>query len=130
MSKSTFKGIVAACDGVLIPAGLTLAAPAVDGARDAEYGAAVSVQTVETQFGDNQSEWNAAYGRIDSGKLYLLLTGNLQNNFNKLDIFIDSQAGGQSVFDSSGNDDSNRMDGLVFDSGFTADYHMIARRGS
>jgi hypothetical protein len=102
---------------------------AVDGTKDAGYGAALAVQTVQTQFGDNESEWNAGYALIDSGKLYLMLTGNLQNNFNKLDIFIDSKAGGQSVFDSSGNDNSGAMDGLVFDAGFTADYHVIARRG-
>jgi hypothetical protein len=102
---------------------------AVDGTKDAGYGVALAVQTVQTQFGDNESEWNAGYALIDSGKLYLMLTGNLQNNFNKLDIFIDSKAGGQSVFDSSGNDNAGVMDGLVFDAGFTADYHVIARRG-
>ena len=103
---------------------------AVDGTKDAGYGSALAVQTVETQFGDNESEWNAGYALIDSGKLYLMLTGNLQNNFNKLEIFIDSKAGGQSVFDSAGNDFAGNMDGLVFDAGFTADYHLIARRGS
>ena len=102
----------------------------VDGTKDAGYGSALAVQTVETQFGDNASEWNAGYATIDAGRLYLMLTGNLEANFNKLEIFIDSQAGGQSVFDSSGNDNANRMDGLVFDAGFTADYHLIARRGS
>lgn len=102
---------------------------AVDGTKDAGYGGALAVQTVQTQFGDNESEMNAGYALIDSGRLYLMLTGNIQNNFNKLDIFIDSKAGGQSVFDSSGNDNSGAMDGLVFDAGFTADYHVIARRG-
>lgn len=29
--------------------------------------------------------------------------GNLEANFNKLETFIDSKAGGQSAFDSSGN---------------------------
>src|ERR671916_596594 len=59
-----------------------------------------------------------------------MLTGNIENNFNKLEIFIDSKTGGQANFDSSGNDSANVMDGLTFDSGFTADYHLIARRGS
>jgi PEP-CTERM motif len=115
-----------------------LAAPAlaitVDGTRDAGYGSALAVQTVETQFGDANpnlgSEWDAGYGVIEVGKLYLMLTGNLEANFNKLEIFIDSKAGGQSAFDSSGNDNAGRMDGLVFDAGFTADYHIIARRGN
>lgn len=118
----------------LILIGLT-AAPAaaqvvVDGTKDGAYGSALAVQTVQTQFGDNASEWNAGYAKIDAGRLYLMLTGNLESNFNKLEIFIDSKAGGQSVFDSAGNDNANRMDGLKFDVGFTADYHLIARRGS
>lgn len=130
-----------------------MAAPAsaqitVDGTRDAAYGGpalvligtdgitpSTAVQTVNTQFGDNTlagggSELDAGYGRIEGGRLYLMLAGNIENNFNKLEIFIDSAAGGQSVFDSAGNDDANRMDGLVFDAGFTADYHLIVRRGS
>lgn len=101
----------------------------IDGTRDVAYGAALAVQTVETGFGDNFSEWNAAYATISGGKLNLMLTGNLEDNFNKLEIFIDSKAGGQSVFDSAGNDGASVMDGLTFDAGFTADYHVIARRG-
>jgi hypothetical protein len=94
----------------------------------------LAVQTVETQFGDANpnggSELDAGYGVITGTDLYLMLTGNLEANFNKLEIFIDSKAGGQSVFDSSGNDNAGRMDGLVFDAGFTADYHLIVRRGN
>src|SRR5262245_54783489 len=116
-----------------------MAAPAtaqitVDGTRDAVYGGALAVQTVDTGFGDANpnggSELDAGYGLIDSGNLYLMLTGNLEANFNKLEIFIDSKPGGQNVFDSSGNDGAGAMDGLVFDAGFTADYHLIARRGN
>jgi hypothetical protein len=106
------------------------AVPTVDGSRDAEYGSALALQTVETGFGDNASELDGGYGLISGGRLYLMLTGNIESNFNKLEIFIDSKAGGQGVFDSSGNDDAGRMDGLVFDAGFTADYHLIARRGT
>ncbi len=102
----------------------------IDGVKDAGYGAALSVQTVETGFGDNFSEWNAGYGRIESGRLFLMLTGNLEANFNKLEIFIDSKAGGQNVFTSAGNDGTAAMNGLVFDAGFTADYHLILRRGN
>lgn len=83
------------------------ASPTVDGTHDASYGSALAVQTVETGFGDNCSELDAGYALIDSGKLYLMLTGNIEANFNKLNIFIDSKAGGQSTFVSAGNDDSN-----------------------
>jgi hypothetical protein len=118
---------------------LAMAAPAsaqivVDGTRDAGYGSALAVQTVETQFGDANpnggSELDAGYALLSGGQLYLMLTGNIEANFNKLDIFIDSKAGGQSVFDSSGNDNAGNMDGLTFDAGFTADYHVIVRRGN
>ncbi|MEP4077690.1 hypothetical protein [Haloferula sp.] len=101
----------------------------VNGTRDSFYGSPIAVQTVQTQFGDNQSELNAGYATVQDGKLYLLLTGNLQDNFNKLEIFIDSKAGGQSTFDSAPNDGSDSMDGMIFDTGFEADYHLIVRRG-
>lgn len=103
----------------------------LDGKRDALYPDAVAVQTVETGFGDNQSEWNAAYAYVSEGFLHLLLTGNLEENFNKLEIFIDSKPGGQSAFSGvAGNDGSEAMNGMTFDPGFEPDYHLIARRGS
>lgn len=103
--------------------------PLIDGTRDALYGSAVSVQTIETGFGDNSNEWNAAYGKVINGKLYLTFTGNLESNFNKLSIFIDSKSGGSTTFTSIGNDGANAMDGMKFDTGFRPDYHLIARRG-
>ena len=99
-----------------------------DGTRDALYGEPLAVQTIETGFGDNLSEWNAAYARINDGRLALLLTGNMENNFNKLNIFIDSVDGGTNVLTTAGNDGSDVMNGLVFDSEFTPEYHFIARR--
>ena len=107
-----------------------LAAPTVDGTRDGLYGPALAVQTVETGFGDNFSELNAGYGRIDGGRLYLMLTGNIEGNFNKIEVFIDSHAGGQNTYASAGNDGTAAMNGLAFDNGFTANYHVIARRGN
>jgi hypothetical protein len=127
-------GFAASLLAVAIVPRVATAAPSVDGSRDAAYGAALAVQTVETQFGDANpnggSELDAGYGKVEGGKLYLMLTGNIEANFNNLEIFIDSKAGGQSVFDSSGNDGAGAMDGLVFDAGFTADYHLILRRGN
>ena len=101
----------------------------VDGRRDSLYGEALAVQTIETGFGDNQNELDAAYAAIDDGKLHLLLTGNLQNNFNKLEVFIDAAAGGNNVFASAGNDSAGNMDGLTFDTEFAPEYHLILRRG-
>jgi hypothetical protein len=103
--------------------------PLVEGTRDALYGGALAIQTIETSFGDNGNEWNAAYGRIANGKLYLLFTGNLGDNFNKLELFIDSKTGGSTTFTSAGNDGSAAMNGMKFDAAFAPDYHLIARRG-
>lgn len=119
-----------------LSAAAALAAPVIDGTVSGgdAYGPALAVQTTQTQFGDNLSEWNAAYGSIDGGRLNLALTGNVENNFNKLEIFIDSRAGGQSVYSAVGAglgvDGTGRMNGLRFDNGFTADYHIVIRRGN
>jgi hypothetical protein len=121
-----------------------LSAPIVDGTRDAAYGAPIVVQTVQTQFGDamppgnlSGSELDAAYARIEGGRLYLMLSGNHEPNFNKLDIFIDSRAGGENTlsgtpdydFNPGGGWISSNMFGLRFDAGFTADYHLFSRWG-
>jgi len=125
---------------------LVLALPAwaqvtVDGTRDVAYGAALAVQTVDTQFGDaappgntGGSELDAGYAVLDAGRLYLMLTGNLEPNFNRLEIFIDSKPGGENVLSGtpqydSGNS-SQKLIGLTFDTGFTADYHLLAYWGA
>jgi len=108
-----------------------VAQPTVDGtiAGDA-YGAAEAVQAVETEFGDNMSELDAAYCTSANGRFYLALTGNLEDNFNKIEIFIDSRAGGEGVLSGlPGNDGSGVMAGLTFDAGFAPDYHIIVRHG-
>ena len=109
------------------------AAPILDGTRDALYGAPAAVQTVETGFGDNFSELDAAYGRVEGGVLYLMITGNIESNGNRLNMFIDSKAGGQNVLVNDANTPTNdlwgpRHAGFTFDSGFEADYMLILRR--
>jgi hypothetical protein len=119
------------------------AVPVLDGTKDAEYGAALAVQTVDTEFGDANpnggSELDAAYAKINGGYLHLMLTGNLENNFNKLNVFIDSVAGGQNVLQNDGNNGGNnpandgwagKYAGFTFDSGFAADYMLIMRNGN
>jgi len=129
----------------LILASAVLAVPTVDGTRDAEYGPAIAVQAVQTGFGDANppgslggSELDAAYGKISGGRLYLLLTGNHEPNFNKLDIFIDSKPGGENTLSGTPQYDffngtnwiSQNAVGLTFDTGFAADYHLFSRWGS
>jgi hypothetical protein len=130
-------GLVAGASGV------ALAAPTLDGTRDAEYGSPAAVQTVQTQFGDGNpnggSELDAGYGIVQGGNLYLMLTGNLENNFNKLNIFIDSRAGGQSVLQNDTNNGgtnptndgwAGKYAGFTFDNPFAADYMIITRNGN
>ena len=116
---------------IAVLAGPALAQPAVDGTIAGDsYGAAVSVQAVQTQFGDNLSELDAAYCTMVNNRLYLALTGNLEGNFNKIEIFIDSKAGGENVLSGTpGNDGAGAMAGFAFDAGFEADYHIIVRHG-
>jgi hypothetical protein len=136
---------------LLIAAG-TSSADTLDGSRAGDsYGSALSVQTVQTQFGDNLSELNAGYATASttSNMLRLILTGNIETNFNKLNIFIDSQAGGQNqilpdtnnggVNPGTNNDGifenysgvgaggSANGPGFIFDTGFEADYVLINR---
>lgn len=101
-----------------------------NGFREDLYGSALKVQTVRTEFGDNLSELDAAYAGVQDGKLFVMLTGNIQDNFNKIHILIDSSdAVTSNVLNAAGNDFSDVMDGMTLDTGFTPDFHVIARRG-
>ncbi|CUU03303.1 MAG: PEP-CTERM sorting domain-containing protein [Fimbriimonadales bacterium] len=139
--KQTVKWSMLACAAAWITA--SASAQTIDGTRDAIYGSPIVVQDTPTGFGDsnlgqvdyaNGSELDAAYVYVDmTGQtLYLFLAGNLESNFNKLEIFFDTVAGGQNRLrgDNSNVDFNglNRMgddgtgNGLTFDSGFEADY--------
>ncbi len=109
----------------------------VDGNLDVTYGPAVAVQTTQTQFGDaninlidfaNGSELDALHARVESGVLYLLITGNLESNFNKLELFFDVAPGGQNVLRGDNPDVDfnglNRLSGLKFDTAFSPDYYI------
>ncbi|MBC7834140.1 MAG: hypothetical protein H7Y88_03450 [Phycisphaerales bacterium] len=141
--RSTTAVLIAVC-------GLAAAANAqvVDGTAEGLYGAPLAVQNVQTQFGDanigqlgfaNGSELDAAYGFISAGNLHLVLAGNLESNFNKIEIFFDSVAGGQNQLrgdnpdvdfnglNRMGNDGSGN--GLRFDTGFEADRYLTITNG-
>ena len=83
------------------------AVPTIDGSASPGdgYGAALSIQNTQTQFGDNSSpdliatasggsEINQVFGVVANGRLYVTITGNLETNFNKLEVYVDSKAGG------------------------------------
>jgi hypothetical protein len=119
-----------------------LAAPAtavtLDGSIAGDGYSLESVQTVQTEFGDNENELNAAWAQIQGDVLYLTLTGNLESIGNRLNIFIDSVAGGENVLTNhtglGGNNPANdnwagKHVGFTFDTGFAADYLLILRNG-
>ena len=107
--------------------GRAWAVPVMDGTKDGEYGAALSIQNTNTEFGDGTngdainggggSEIDGIYARVASGRLYLMVTGNLQTNFDKLEVFIDSETGGINTLNSATyTDDINSTD-------LTAEWH-------
>jgi hypothetical protein len=128
----------------------------VDGDAEGAYGTPLAVQGITTGFGDHVgapppagdcygSELDAAYGQIvgdlASGYLQVVLAGNLQSNFNKLDVFIDARpgAGQNSLLGNNPDLDFNGLNsgmgatateaGLTFDQGFDADAVMFFTLG-
>ncbi len=120
----------------------------IDGRRDAIYCAPLSIQNTQTNFGNatlgavdaaNGSELDNLSATIVGGTLYLHVAGNLESNFNKLEIFFDTVAGGQNRLRGDNPNVSfnglNRMgddgsgNGLTFDAGFEADYWMSITGG-
>jgi hypothetical protein len=110
----------------------------IDGNVDGTYCEAMAVQDTQTGFGDsdrglvdfaNGSEFDGAYAIIRDGVLYLCLAGNVESNFNKVDVWIDSRDGGQNKLrgdnafggvNRQGDDGSGN--GLEFDDGFAPDF--------
>jgi hypothetical protein len=128
----------------MLACAIPAAAITVDGTLDADYGPPLVVQTVQTQFGDamppgsaSGSELDAVYALVEGGRLFLMFTGNLEPNFNKLNIFIDAQTGGENTLSPTPDYEffngtvwlSTNLNGLTFDAGFTADFHLVARWG-
>jgi predicted outer membrane repeat protein len=132
-------GLLALLVPALLPAQFT-----VDGQLGSDpYGTPLAVQENTTQFGDNLdpdilaadgSELDAIYARISGDRLYLLVTGNLETNFNKLNLFFDSRPGGQHSL-LPGNPDIDlgslkKLEGLTFDAGFEADFFLTVGGGN
>ena len=122
----------------------------IDKAELKIYGAEVFVQDTNTQFGDatdglqdfcNGSEIDAAHLALENGYLYIFLAGNLQSNFNKLDIFVDAREGGQPRLlgnnpdiDFNGlnrmGEDNDSGNGIRFDKGFAPDMFITLTGGN
>jgi len=151
------KRLLIVATTVLMWAAAASAQPVLDGRASVSdgYGAALSVQNTNTQFGDGTagdavnggfgSEIDQVFGRVANGRLYVTIAGNLEANFNKMEVFIDSVAGGVNTIDETalpvgvdafccgglGTTDGalQRMDGLTFDTGFDADYLVSITNG-
>jgi hypothetical protein len=131
---------------------------AVDGTRagdDSFYGPALSVQNTNTGFGNatngdsryanSGSEIDQVFGAVEGDRLYVLVTGNLESNFNKLEVFIDSAPGGVNQLNGAnlptgvdpfccGSNPNvaalQKMNGLRFDAGFEADHYLTFSNGN
>ena len=104
----------------------------VDGTRDAAYGTPLAVQTCGTGFGAGAggSSLANAYAINDGTHLYLFIGGNVEGNYNKFLIFIDSRNGGQNTLNfTSGPDGTSNLSNLKFDNSFDADYFIVFRWG-
>ncbi|MGH7131154.1 MAG: hypothetical protein ACREJO_04325 [Phycisphaerales bacterium] len=132
---------------LLALAGSAFADPVVDGTRDASYTSAAT-QNNQTGFGasnlgdplyaNGSALANAAY-RIEGGNLYLFVGGNLESNFNKLEIFFDTGVAGQNRLRGDNADvdfnglnrmgDSGTGNGLTFDAGFQASLYFTTTCG-
>lgn len=95
------------------------------------YGSPLAVQTINTGFGNaggvdsgGGSELDAAYGQISGGNLYLFLAGNVENNGNHLNVFIDGGAGGQNILAAPATGTLATMNGSVFSPGFGATFAL------
>ncbi len=140
MHGKTGIGVAAAA---LVGGIASAGAPVVDGTLDAAYGPLAAIQNNSTGFGDNGndhvgyavgSEIDAAAIMVSGGYLYIHLSGNIESNYNKIEVFIDARAGGQNrilginpdvsygALQRMGDDGSGN--GLTFDAGFEPDLYL------
>ena len=135
---------------ILAVAGLTLAVALPSMAQNLNgtlntgfYGKSLAVQTNSTGFGDAKpisgnvgiesggSELDALYGRLDKGALNIFLSGNLESNGNRLDLFFDTGKGGQNKLaaNNANIDNLNSLAGLTLPSNFNAGF-FVSLNGS
>jgi hypothetical protein len=130
LSLSASVAIVAAAMGSL--AATSSAAVTVNGTYSSDFGISLTTQTINTGYGDSSysgafngfktdadgSELDAAYGVIENGYLYLLISGDMQNNGNRLNIFIADGRTGQFTLNAGSNSTLSAMNGSKFSPNF------------
>lgn len=131
----------------------TFAQPTVDGDLTGDvsfYGAALSVQNTNSGYGNTTngdqrwaaggSEIDQVFGRVVGDRLYILIAGNLESNYNKMGVFFDSEPGGMNQINGNNAPASvdpfccpdapagagalQQLNGLRFDTGFEADHFI------
>jgi hypothetical protein len=149
--------LVAGDQFVTVPLAGGSGTPVLDGQLDAAfYGAALTVQDTTSNYGDavapvvpadsifkaaGGSEIAAVYARVSGGNLYVFVAGNIESNFNKLNLFIDTgvttpATAAQNVLLNTNNNPTNVFDGgpnamagLKFDAAFNANYWVSLATG-
>lgn len=130
---------VLSVSSILVSAALATSVRAitVDGYLDAGYGSALATQTCNTSYGNSSggdsaggSELDAAYGKIQSGDLYLFLAGNFENNGNNAIIWIQGASGGQSTLNISSGWGASAMNGATFSPGFAPNLMLTVNDSS
>ena len=146
-----------------------VAQPTIDGNASGDGYTSFSIQNTNTQFGDGTggdpinggggSEIDQVFMQVANDgfedRLYVVIAGNLETNFNKLDVFIDSESGvGQNTLDGStlpvgvdsfftgnfsttdgalqqmgGTITGTGLEKITFDAGFGADYYLTFTNG-
>lgn len=125
-----------AAAAALILSATPVGAITVDGTLDGAYGSPITVQTIDTGFGDssysagpnspdaNGSELDAGYGLISGGNLYVFIAGNFENNGNKVDVFLADGRAGQSTLSLPATGSMANMNGSKFSPSFSATYAL------
>ena len=137
--------LFASCTAVIALASSALGQIAIDGSVDADYGNPKATQACHTGFGNatdgvksyaNGSELDAGWVKVDEagGYLYIFLSGNMESNFNKLEVLIDCVAGeGQNTMLNSNPDVDfnglNKLAGTKFDADFAPDFYLTTTLG-
>lgn len=89
-------------------------------------GALIATQDNETGLGDNISELNQMYVRVEANEIQLGLTGNLATDGTGLALFVDSVSGGQNTLSTATfptpPSGVPQLTGLTMEGGFNADY--------
>jgi len=136
---------------VAVPGSIPAATVAIDGTRDASYPTPQFSQTNETQFGDGTgggidcpgggseiANTSAMFGNADLGSgpqnyLFVFIGGNLECNFNRLNLMIDNGSGsGFNIVPSSCLPSADGLDkhvGMKFDPAFSASHYLSFRNG-